>query len=553
MRITRHFVSVGERRVHYHRAGDGPAVAMLHASPCSAKVMRLPQETFATRFTAIAFDSPGFGLSDPLALERPEIGDVADATAAALAVLGIEHAASYGRHTGAQIAIELAARHPARIAMALTDGYPLFSPDMDWSKVEAYLVPFVPVWDGTHLVWAWYRYREQHMFWPWNARSLANRADTDVPTPEFLHRGVIELLEAGDGYRPVYAAAFRHRGAQAFADLKVPACFGARRGDSLFTHLALVPETLWRAEVPREAHAAARAELEILGKHPARGVPPAPPRPAPLAGRTTLDYVDLGDAQVLVRSIGNLRRGTPIVVIHHAPGSSALYDELVCRIGAEHPVIALDLPGHGESDAHGPQSVEGWAAAVLATLDRLGVGPVQLYGHNGGAAVAIEIAARARDRVRAMTLDAPVLVESAIGARWLEGVLPVTPVWDGSHLLRVWHMRRDMELWWPWNMRRREHARRTAPRIDPARLMLEVREILKQPASFAPAWQALFAYPLGERLARSHARCAIIAAPEDVFADALADARSLRPDARAIEITDDAASRARAVLAMRDA
>ena len=36
MRITRHFLTVGNRRVHYTRAGEGPAVCLLHASPCSA-------------------------------------------------------------------------------------------------------------------------------------------------------------------------------------------------------------------------------------------------------------------------------------------------------------------------------------------------------------------------------------------------------------------------------------------------------------------------------------------------------------------------------------
>jgi len=40
LKITKHFVTVGQRRVHYLRAGQGPAVAMLHASPCSSKVMR---------------------------------------------------------------------------------------------------------------------------------------------------------------------------------------------------------------------------------------------------------------------------------------------------------------------------------------------------------------------------------------------------------------------------------------------------------------------------------------------------------------------------------
>jgi pimeloyl-ACP methyl ester carboxylesterase len=81
MRITRHFLTVGNRRVHYTRAGEGPAVCLLHASPCSAKVLSLPQKVFAGHFTALAFDTPGFGLSDLLPLEQPEIEDFADGLA----------------------------------------------------------------------------------------------------------------------------------------------------------------------------------------------------------------------------------------------------------------------------------------------------------------------------------------------------------------------------------------------------------------------------------------------------------------------------------------
>ena len=49
MKITKHFVTVGKRRVHYLRAGSGPGLAMLHASPCSAKVMRPLLPVFGER------------------------------------------------------------------------------------------------------------------------------------------------------------------------------------------------------------------------------------------------------------------------------------------------------------------------------------------------------------------------------------------------------------------------------------------------------------------------------------------------------------------------
>lgn len=372
-RATKHFVTVGTRRVHYHRAGAGPVVALLHASPCSAKVMRLPLEIFASRFTALAFDTPGFGLSDLLPLEQPEIEDFADALAEVLDALGISHASAYGRHTGAQIAVEFAARHPGRCAMALTDGYPIFSGTDAWSKIDEYLPPLRPTFDGGHLVWAWFRYRDQHVFWPWNEQRPANRADTEMPDLAFLHRGVVELLEAGDSYRVGYAAAFRHRGLKALAELTVPVCFGGRPGDSLYSHLKLLPHGAWKKEMPREAVAAAQAELSVLLKHPARGAPPSPPRCAAVPGRSTIDYLGTADGQILVRSMGNVRAAPPFVIVHHAPGSSALSDALVCALGARHPVLAFDLPGHGESDAApaAGQTVEAWAGAVQRVLDAL--------------------------------------------------------------------------------------------------------------------------------------------------------------------------------------
>ncbi|HYL87197.1 MAG TPA: alpha/beta fold hydrolase [Burkholderiales bacterium] len=530
MKITKHFVTVGNRRVHYHRAGDGPAVVLLHASPCSAKVLRLPLETFAQRFTAIAFDTPGFGLSDLLPMAQPETEDLADALADTLAALGIEQAAAYGRHTGAQIAVEFAARHRQRCAMALTDGFPIFSAETKKARLESYLAPIVPSFDGGHLLWLWFRYRDQHVFWPWNEQRLSHRADSDVPDLDFLHRGVIELLEAGDSYRVVYATAYRHRGLEALRDLKVPVCFGARPGDNQLKTLQQFPQGTWTQEMPRDARAAALAELEILTRHPAKASPPAAPACAALAGRSTTDYVDVDGAQMLVRSVGRLHE--PVIIVHHAPGSSALYDELVRAIGAKHPALAFDLPGHGESDPLGPQSIAAWTDALLKLLDRMLIGAVHLYGHNGGAAVAVEAALRAPRRIRTLLVDAPIAVEKAVADGWLKGVEPVTPAWNGEHLLRVWHMRRDMELWWPWYDRRRENARAVEPRIDPARLTIEVGEAMKRPASFAPAWRAVMEYPMRRRLAEV-GKAVVFSSRQDVFARCVPQAQFVVDTAQA--------------------
>ena len=110
--IQKHFVTVKNRRVHYLRCGTGPVLVLLHASACSAKVMRDHMVYFGQKFTVIATDTPGFGLSDLLPIETVTTEDLADALADTLDALGIAQVAVYGRHTGAQIAVEFAARHP---------------------------------------------------------------------------------------------------------------------------------------------------------------------------------------------------------------------------------------------------------------------------------------------------------------------------------------------------------------------------------------------------------------------------------------------------------
>lgn len=537
MNITKHFVTVGTRRVHYLRAGSGPALAMLHASPCSAKVMRPLLPVFGERFTCLVFDTPGFGLSDKLPLAKPRVEDFADALDETLGALGIEQAAAYGRHTGASIAVEFAARHPQRCAMAYADGYAVFAKPYTDEQLERYLEPIVPVWDGAHLLRLWFRYRDQHVFWPWNVQTAETRSDADVPDLDFLHRGVVELLEAGDDYRIGYAAPFRHRALEILPDLKVPVCFGHREGDSLYASHKLYPKSAWMELVPRGAEAAVTAERIILERHPARDAPPPAPCCTALPGRTTIDFLDIGGVQVLVRSAGELAGATPLFVLPHTPGSSLVYDALI-RESA--PAFAIDFPGHGESDPlpGNPQSVETWADTAAKVLDKLNLANVRLYGHNGGAAVAVELAARLGRRVTGLVLDAPCFLgdeeRKTLPSRYAPEVLPA---WEGSQWLRAWHHLRNSELWWPWFERTYLAARKSAPRIAPDDLNLRVREAMKQPASYAPAWQAALSYPGRERLAELKMPVLEIAAEQDVFSHLSAG----------LKIRDDARSRAQAI------
>ena len=69
-------------------------------------------------------------------------------------------------------------------------------------------------------------------------------------------------------------------------------------------------------------------------------------------------------------------------------------------------LIALDLPGHGESEPQPGASVEEYAAAVADLVSALDCGPVIVIGHSLGGSIAIALAAQRPALVRGLVLIA---------------------------------------------------------------------------------------------------------------------------------------------------
>jgi pimeloyl-ACP methyl ester carboxylesterase len=67
-------------------------------------------------------------------------------------------------------------------------------------------------------------------------------------------------------------------------------------------------------------------------------------------------------------------------------------------------VLALDLPGHGNSQGPAPLSVEEAAEFIINVLDAEGVQTAMLVGHSWGSLIALEAAARAGARVSHLAL-----------------------------------------------------------------------------------------------------------------------------------------------------
>lgn len=67
-------------------------------------------------------------------------------------------------------------------------------------------------------------------------------------------------------------------------------------------------------------------------------------------------------------------------------------------------VLAVDLPGHGRSGGEAPSSVEEAAEFIEALLDAAGVRQAALIGHSWGSLIALETAARLKDRITHLAL-----------------------------------------------------------------------------------------------------------------------------------------------------
>ena len=119
------------------------------------------------------------------------------------------------------------------------------------------------------------------------------------------------------------------------------------------------------------------------------------------------------------------RQGTgdrTVVLLHGFGGDLDNWLFNVAPLSAKAEVVALDLPGHGESAIALPgPSLDALAGFVAAFLDELGIGRCHLAGHSLGAAVAAQLALDHPDRVAGLVLIAPAGFGPDINMAYIDG------------------------------------------------------------------------------------------------------------------------------------
>jgi pimeloyl-ACP methyl ester carboxylesterase len=109
--------------------------------------------------------------------------------------------------------------------------------------------------------------------------------------------------------------------------------------------------------------------------------------------------------------------GPPLLLLHGLLGGSFCWRRNMEALSQCHTVFAVDLPGHGESDAPCQLdcSMGAQAGRVSALLEELKLQEVDVVGCSWGGAIAILLAAQSA-KVRSLVLAAPVNPWSNFGA-----------------------------------------------------------------------------------------------------------------------------------------
>jgi pimeloyl-ACP methyl ester carboxylesterase len=200
-----------------------------------------------------------------------------------------------------------------------------------------------------------------------------------------------------------------------------------------------------------------------------------------------------GDGVVHVRSLGE---GPPLILLHECPRSSLSLLPLLRELAPDFCCLALDTPGYGHSSPLADTATMAeFADRVCAAMDRLGLQTAHFYGTHTGAAIALEIARRAPERVAQLVLDGPPVFSATECESMLAHYLPpIDATRDGRHLATLWARVTDQQVFFPF-YRRDAAARSGGSGRDLAAAQRSMLGFLTAGEHYVTAYRAAITYP----------------------------------------------------------
>jgi pimeloyl-ACP methyl ester carboxylesterase len=126
-----------------------------------------------------------------------------------------------------------------------------------------------------------------------------------------------------------------------------------------------------------------------------------------LSGGTEVSFIHAGEAS-----------SPAVLLMHGTPNSARMFREVVPRLSQVARVVAVDLPGFGESDVLPSPSFPAFGHVVSELLDHLKIGPLYIYLHDYGAPVGFHIAMQAPERVLGLIIQNANAHRTGHGPSW---------------------------------------------------------------------------------------------------------------------------------------
>ncbi|RAI00821.1 alpha/beta hydrolase [Acuticoccus sediminis] len=474
-----HYVTLPGGQIRVWRCGEGPDLLVLAGLTRAAEDEAALVARHAPGWRVTAVELPGVGGSS--AYPAPDLATLAEAVRALAGACGLDGAAVLGIEHGAVLA------HAAGIGRrAVAVGLDRVA---GWAGTAQRLPDIAPRQDGTHLTALWSFIRDRHILGPDDATQPARTGDP-LPTAEALDRTITAAAVEPERFATLWATLTT----AALPDMPSAATFADLAG------------TLGAADGP-----SATAPL-----------PPTAPREG-----IWHRYVETARGRLHLRCAG--ASGPPTLVIPTGGGSSAQFAPVVLGLAAAgRAAFAVDYFGNGLSDApRGPVATETLAADMLALLDALGHGSVDVWGSHTGSLVALEMAVLAPERVRRLVMEGPVFISADFQDDLLAHYFPdFTPDAWGRHLALIWNWRRDAFFFWPWYRVERGAARAIGlPSAED--LHLYAIGIMESGTTYDAAYRTAFRYDTRGRMPKLTRPALVCAGPNDMLIEGLAETEKL--------------------------
>ena len=220
----RAYADIPEGQVHYQTEGNGEPLLLLHQTAMSSDEYCPVIPILAKNYKVIAMDTLGYGKSDAPPRQY-QIEDYARSVFSFLDALGITKASIMGHHTGASIAVEMAALLPERVDKLVLSGCPYYKPEAGIAHLtDGIAKPMEITEDGSHITKVW---------------EMAKTYSTQQ-NPKIWHEIFLNWMIAGERGEEGHFAVFMYRVEQRLPLIQSPTLIMSGDVDLFYKRVELI-------------------------------------------------------------------------------------------------------------------------------------------------------------------------------------------------------------------------------------------------------------------------------------------------------------------------